>query len=92
MIIIFNLNLKLQKNYLENDGKIKNHIQKGDFYEANYCYEWIADVENFNAKNIFEKLSNLTQAPYKVYADLKDHYVLKRKSRTFLKKRESTIF
>ena len=81
-----------KKNYLETIGKIKNHIQKGDFYEANFCYEWIADVENFNAKNIFEKLSNLTQAPYKVYADLKHHYVLSASPELFLKKRGNQLF
>ena len=81
-----------KKNYLETIGKIKNHIQKGDFYEANFCYEWVSNVENFNAKNVFEKLSNLTQAPYKVYADLEHHYVLSASPELFLKKRGDRLF
>ena len=41
-----------KKKYIETIRKIKNHIQNGDFYEANFCYEWTSNVKNFNAKNI----------------------------------------
>tara|TARA_B100001939_G_scaffold346792_1_gene366492 strand:+ start:156 stop:1301 length:1146 start_codon:yes stop_codon:yes gene_type:complete len=80
-----------KKKYIETIRKIKNHIQNGDFYEANFCYEWTSNVKNFNAKNIFGKLSNLTQAPYKVYADLMQHYVLSASPELFLKKRGNQL-
>ena len=80
-----------KKKYIETIRKIKNHIQNGDFYEANFCYEWTSNVKNFNAKNIFGKLSNLTQAPYKVYADLMQYYVLSASPELFLKKRGNQL-
>ena len=33
-----------KEEYLKKILKIKDHIQKGDFYEANYCYQWISKL------------------------------------------------
>ncbi len=81
-----------KQEYIETISKIKNHIQKGDFYEANFCYEWESKVEKLNAKYIFGKLSNLTDAPHKVYADLQHHYVLSASPELFLKKRGDKLY
>ena len=81
-----------KKNYLENVEKIKNHIQKGDFYEANYCYQWKAKSKLLQPKAIFNKLKQLTQAPYGFYADLENHYVISASPELYIKKRNNKIY
>ena len=79
-------------NYLENIKKIKNNIQKGDFYEANYCYQWKAKSKLLYPKSIFNKLKEITDAPYGFYADLENHYVISASPELYIKKRNNKIY
>tara|TARA_B110000881_G_C18599807_1_gene534263 strand:+ start:2945 stop:4048 length:1104 start_codon:yes stop_codon:yes gene_type:complete len=89
--ILFQSNVS-RKEYLENVLKIQEHIQKGDFYEANYCYQWISKVDNLNSKLIFENLMDLTNPPYGFYADLQKHYVISASPELFIKKRGNKLY
>ena len=77
-----------KEEYLKKILKIKDHIQKGDFYEANYCYQWISKVDYLNSKLIFENLMDLTNPPYGFYADLEKHHIISASPELFIKKRE----
>ena len=81
-----------KENYLKKVKAIQDHIQKGDFYEANFCYEWQAIANQFNAKKTFQELTKLTNAPYKVYADLTNHNIISASPELFLKKRGNSLF
>ena len=81
-----------KEEYLKNILKIKEHIQKGDFYEANYCYQWISKVEHLNSKLIFENLMALTNPPYGFYADLEKHHVISASPELFIKKRGNKLY
>ena len=89
--IIFQSDIS-KEEYLENIFKIKEHIQKGDFYEANYCYQWISKVDHLNSKLIFENLMDLTNPPYGLYADLEKHYVISASPELFIKKRGDKLY
>ena len=81
-----------KEEYLKNILKIKEHIQKGDFYEANYCYQWISKVEHLNSKLIFENLTDLTNPPYGFYADLEKHHIISASPELFIKKRANKLY
>ena len=81
-----------KEEYLRNILKIKEHIQKGDFYEANYCYQWISKVEHLNSKLIFENLMDLTNPPYGFYADLEKHHIISASPELFIKKRANKLY
>ena len=81
-----------KEEYLRNILKIKEHIQKGNFYEANYCYQWISKVEHLNSKLIFENLTDLTNPPYGFYADLEKHHIISASPELFIKKRANKLY
>ena len=81
-----------KEEYLKNILKIKEHIQKGDFYEANYCYQWTSKVEHLNSKLIFENLMDLTNPPYGFYADLEKHHIISASPELFIKKRANKLY
>jgi para-aminobenzoate synthetase component 1 len=81
-----------KEEYLKNILKIKEHIQQGDFYEANYCYQWISKVEHLNPKLIFENLMDLTNPPYGFYADLEKHHIISASPELFIKKRANKLY
>ena len=89
--IVFQSNIS-KEEYLKNILKIQEHIQKGDFYEANYCYQWISKVDHLNSKLIFENLMDLTNPPYGVYADLENHYIISASPELFIKKRGNKLY
>ena len=89
--IAFQANIS-KKEYLKNVLKVQDHIQKGDFYEANYCYQWISEVDSLNSKLIFENLMDLTNPPYGFYADLEKHYVISASPELFIKKRGNKLY
>ncbi len=66
--------------------KIKEHIQQGDIYETNFCYQWNSKANSFNGLSVFEKLKKLTEAPFSVYADLDNHIIISASPERFIKK------
>ena len=80
-----------KESYIKTINQIKNYIQQGDFYEANYCYEWWAECSNFNSHQIYNKLISITNPPHKVYANLNDHQVLSASPELFIQKRGNKL-
>lgn len=61
-------------SYLKAVEKIKEHIQKGDIYEANYCQEMVAENVQLNfALDAYFKLNRITKAPFSSFLQF-DHY------------------
>jgi para-aminobenzoate synthetase component I len=80
-----------KESYIQTVNQIKNHIQQGDFYETNYCYEWWTKCLRFKSHQIYNKLISITNPPHKVYADLIDHQVLSASPELFIKKRGNKL-
>ena len=75
-----------REKYISIINRIKNHIQKGDIYETNFCYNWLANHKLKNPYLIYQKLEKLTKAPFKVYADLDNHVIISASPERFIKK------
>ena len=80
-----------KEKYLSTIEKIKYHIQKGDIYETNFCYEWNAYEKVNNPYLLYKKLEQLTKAPFSVYAEFDNHVIISASPERFLKKRGNKL-
>ena len=77
--------------YLNKIEKIKEHIQRGDIYEMNYCQEFYAKETEILAEDVFLKLNNSMKAPFSSFLKLKDKYVLSASPERFLRKKANQV-
>lgn len=72
--------------YLQTIDKIKAHIIEGDLYEVNFCQEFFAAADILNPFSLFEKLNQLSEAPFATYLFFDTFHVLCSSPERFLKK------
>lgn len=72
--------------YIDSVNQLKQHIRKGDMYEINFCQEFFAEQADINTVTVFEKLNELSQAPFTAYCKFNQHYVLCASPERFLQK------
>lgn len=77
------------EEYLASANSFKNHLQRGDIYEANYCIQFAATCPDFNPNSGFYALWKKTEAPFSVFARLGDFFVMSGSPERYLK-REGT--
>ena len=88
------LNLKARetkKSYLNKIYSIKEHIQRGDIYEMNYCQEFYSDNAVINPKTIFSELNQNTKSPFASFSKFSEKYILSASPERFLRKSFSKI-
>lgn len=81
----------LKPEYLENINKIKEHIQLGDVYELNYCIEFFAENAEIEPLAVYEKLSNISPAPFSCFYKVDNMYLICASPERFLKKEGNKI-
>lgn len=78
---------RISKNdYLETVQAIRQHIRKGDIYEMNFCQEFFTQDCRIDALHVFQKLNQISKAPFSAFYRLKDRYLLCASPERFLKK------
>ena len=80
-----------QDQYLQKIIKIKNHIQRGDIYEMNYCQELYSKDSHINPEKVFLELNKSSKAPFSVYFKYNDKYLLCSSPVRFLQKKGDRI-
>lgn len=80
-----------REDYLEIVNRIKEHIQKGDIYEANYCIEFYSENAQINPTESFLSLNKTNPSPYACFYRLEDKYLLSSSPERFLAKRADTL-
>lgn len=80
-----------KNKYLETLYKLKQHIQRGDIYEINYCIRFFAQGIKMNPAAVFSKLHALAKAPYSSFLKIGDEVVLCASPELFLKKNGPTL-
>ena len=88
--------IKLKKRdtktkYLEKIGVIKNHIQRGDIYEVNYCQEFFSEQVMLNPQQVFFELNTNTKTPFASYLKLNDLHIMSASPERFVKKSGNKI-
>jgi len=72
--------------YIEKVTKMLNHIHAGDMYEANFCMEYFAENAIINPLDKFQKLNEISQAPFSVFFKNHKQYLLSASPERYLKK------
>jgi para-aminobenzoate synthetase component 1 len=75
-----------RENYLEKVSKISEYIQHGDLYEANFCMEFYAENTTINPLEKFQKLTEISKAPFSVYFKNNINFLLSASPERYLKK------
>lgn len=62
--------------YVQKVNKMLEHINMGDMYEANFCMEFYAENAVINPLEKFQKLNEISQAPFSVFFKNNKQYLL----------------
>lgn len=83
---------RLSKNdYFDKVTNVLEHIHRGDIYEVNYCQEFYAESCEINTISVYQKLNQISQAPFASYVKLKDKFLLCASPERFVKKQNNKI-
>ncbi len=80
-----------KEEFIEKVTQIKQHIRLGNIYELNFCVKHSAENVVINPALVFEKLNELSQAPYSVFARIGDRLVISASPERFMKKRGNNL-
>ncbi|CAD0005815.1 anthranilate synthase component I family protein [Flavobacterium salmonis] len=72
--------------YLQKVTKMLEHIHAGDMYEANFCMEFFAENAVINPLEKFQKLNEISKAPFSVFFKNNKHFLLSASPERYLKK------
>ncbi len=75
-----------KEDYLNTLGQIKDHIQRGDIYETNYCVEFYLENIDLAPVKTYLAANELTQAPYSAFFRHKDFTVISGSPELYLEK------
>ncbi|MCC6582573.1 MAG: anthranilate synthase component I family protein [Chitinophagales bacterium] len=80
-----------KQDYVSTIEKIKTHIQLGDIYELNFCQEFYAENAEINPISVFQKLNQLSKAPFTSFFKNKGNYLMCASPERFLKRQNNTL-
>ncbi|MFI5149373.1 MAG: anthranilate synthase component I family protein [Bacteroidia bacterium] len=75
-----------KESYLAQVRHIKEHIQRGDIYEMNFCMEFFSENVEVNPVALFSLLYDKAQAPFSAFCRFGDVYVISSSPERYLKK------
>jgi para-aminobenzoate synthetase component 1 len=75
-----------KESYVEKVTKMLEHIHVGDMYEANFCMEFFAEDAIINPIEKFQKLNEISQAPFSVFFKNDKQFLLSASPERYLKK------
>lgn len=77
-------------DYIDRITSIQEHIRLGDIYEANFCYEYTGEG-TLKPLKVYHRLNEKTKAPFSVYAQVDDIFVLSASPERFVRREGNTI-
>ena len=75
-----------EEDYLSKIRSVKEHIQKGDIYEMNFCYELFNDNVEMDPFEIYKKLNELTDAPFSCFGNFDNKHILSASPERYIRK------
>lgn len=88
--LVFDM-LENKDAYIEKIERILEHIQRGDYYETNFCMPLQALGTLNDAFAHFSKMNNATEAPHAVYFNGENLQLLCTSPERFIQKKENKI-
>lgn len=87
------INKRIEKSeYLNAISKIKEHIQRGDIYEMNFCQEFYAENAVIDPYQTYLKLNKKSPAPYSAFYKLDKKYLISASPERYFCKRDDKVF
>jgi len=83
--------VETKNQYLESINTIKNHLQRGDIYQVNYCTGILADLKINQTFALYQKLNAISQAPFSGYFRYKNAVLACGSPERYLKKEGQTL-
>lgn len=80
-----------KEDYFERLSAIKNHIQRGDCYEINFCQQFYADKVLTDPFYLFHQLNKNSPNPFAAFYKLNEKFCLCASPERFLKKTNSEV-
>ncbi len=81
-----------REEYLAQVNSLKNHIQLGDIYEANYCMEFSAADAIINPYTTYKRLVSASPMPFATFVKTAGRYLLCASPERFAKKEGSKVY
>jgi para-aminobenzoate synthetase component I len=78
-------------DYIKTIHKIKHHIQLGDIYELNFCQEFYAENAEIHPVSVFQKLNEISKAPFTCFFKNEGNYLMCASPERFLKRQHNTL-
>ena len=86
------LNQQITKDtYVSKVKKILEYIQQGAVYETTFCMSFFAENCDINPLEKFQKLNEISKAPFSVFLKTKNHYLLSASPERYLKKNNDLL-
>jgi para-aminobenzoate synthetase component 1 len=80
-----------KEHYLNQIERAKKHIQLGDIYELNYCYDFSISDLNINPWELYVKFNSQSRASFSAFVKLKEHFIVSASPERFIKKEGNKI-
>lgn len=80
-----------KQEYISSVEKIKQHIQRGDIYEMNYCVEFFAADTSIQPLEIYLKLNEISPMPFSCFYRMNNHSLVCASPERFLAKSGNKI-
>jgi para-aminobenzoate synthetase component I len=78
--------------YIQQVNSLKNHIQLGDIYEANFCMEFKATGAEINPYDTYKRLNAASPMPFSAFVKTGANYLLCASPERFAKKLGNTVY
>jgi para-aminobenzoate synthetase component I len=80
-----------KEEYFQSFNSIKSHLLRGDIYEINFCQEFYSENSAIDPSIVFEKLNDISQAPFAALCKFNDHFIISSSPERFLKKQGNKL-
>lgn len=80
-----------KEDYLQKIESIRNHIQRGDCYEINFCQEFYATDAQIDPLSVYRQLTEISPNPFACFYKLEDTYVLCASPERYLQKKGNRL-
>ncbi len=80
-----------KEEYINTIVKIKEHIQRGDIYEMNFCQEFFCENADIDPFSFFNKLIHVSPVPFSSFYRIDDIFLMCASPERFLQKTGDTI-
>lgn len=80
-----------KEEYVRTINLLRQHIANGDCYEINFCGEGFSSVEQLDTLSVFNRLNELSPAPFAAYYRLHNQYMMCASPERYLRKNGAEV-